>query len=207
CGDSLNDFEDSTATVWFGSTPVNLGRPPHTQASECKAMDDFGQYVGDANPFDSNQIGAIFDPVNGARDLNKLIPKFFHKGHAFRITDAVSLSNTGFIAAQCLYENGNAHACLLTPNPVLILRDNIVAFAQGDEECIQCTDILVPEAHRLPESLEGLTADKREAVIATVDKIGVEIESLERERKISQPKALQLIHDAQLVLFAIEPRE
>ncbi|MGA2535787.1 MAG: hypothetical protein ABSF53_07230, partial [Terracidiphilus sp.] len=40
CGDSLNDFEDSTATVWFGSTPVNLGRPPHTQASECKAMDD-----------------------------------------------------------------------------------------------------------------------------------------------------------------------
>jgi hypothetical protein len=145
--------------------------------------------------------------VNGARDLNKLIPPFFHKGHAFRITDAVSLSNTGFIAAQCLYENGNAHACLLTPNPVLILRDNIVAFAQGDEECIQCTTILGPEAHRLPESLEGLTADKREAVIATVDKIGVEIENLERERKISPAKAQQLIHDAQLVLFAIEPRE
>jgi probable HAF family extracellular repeat protein len=206
CGESYSSV-GPTATAWIGGSALNLGMPPNTYDSKCDGMDDFGQYVGNVNSGASNQIGVLWDPVHGARDLNKLIPKFFHKGHAFVITNAVSLSNAGFIAAQCLYENGNNHACLLTPNPVLILRDNIVAFAQGDPECIQCMNILVPEAHRLPESLEGLTGDRREAVITTVDKIGVEVEKLERERKISQPKALLLIHEAQQVLSALEPRE
>jgi hypothetical protein len=196
---------DTVATAWIGGAPVKLGWPPNPEYSQCNGLDDFGQYVGNANTGASNQIGVLWDPVNGARNLNKLIPKYFVKGHGFQIENAASLSDTGFIAADCLFENGDTHACLLTPNPVLILRNNIVAFAQGDEECIQCTTILLPEASRLPESLDGLTEDRREAVRTTVDKIGVEVERLERERKISQPKALLLIHEAQQVLSALDP--
>jgi probable HAF family extracellular repeat protein len=206
CGENyLNSYLGPTATAWIGGTPVSLGWPKGTINSQCDGMDDYGQYVGNANSGASNQVGVFWDPVNGSRDLNKLISKLFRKGHAFRITTGVALSDTGFIAADCILESGETHACLLTPNPVLILRDNVLGLAKGDEECIQCTTILVPEARSLPESLDGLTEDRRKAVIATVDKIGVEVESLERERKISQPKALLLIHDAQLVLAAIDP--
>lgn len=206
CGEDLwNSDNGPTATAWVGGSPVKLGWPANIRDSECDGMDDYGQYVGNANTGESNQVGVFWDPVNGARDLNKLIPKFFRKGHEFRIQNAVALSDSGFIAANCVLEDGQTHACLLTPNPVLILHDNVLGLAKGDEECIQCETILVPEARSLPESLEGLTEDRRKAVIATVDKIGVEVEHLERERKISQPKALLLIHDAQRVLAAIDP--
>lgn len=212
CGDSLNDFEDATATVWIGSTPVNLGRPPHTQASECKGMDNYGQYVGDANPYESNQVGVVYDTLHGARDLNQLVPRGPHgpigpRGEHLVIQNAVALSDTGYIAADCVYSIDGMRACLLTPNLVVVLHDNVLTLTETLHECIPCQAKLASDARSLPKSLDGLTAGERERVVSTVDRIGEEIESLERDRKISAAKALLVLHDAELVLAAIDRRE
>jgi uncharacterized membrane protein len=210
CGMSYTgNFITLTATVatyWNGLVPTSLGNPPGSKNSQCLGMDDYGNGVGNAIAKTGSQIGVLYDPVSGPRDLNKLIAEFFHKGHAFLITNAVSISDTGFIAAQCQYENGNNDACLLTPNPTIKLLNSIVAFAQGDPECISCEEELVPEARSLPKSLDGLSGDERGRVIATVKLIAEQIEQLERERKISESKATLLLHQAQLVYAAVEPQ-
>jgi probable HAF family extracellular repeat protein len=209
CGASLNDFSHMVATAWIGigGAPVDLGGPPNTVDSVCLGMDDFGQYVGISNSYASNQIAFFWDPVHGARDLNTLIPKFSVKGHAVKIQNAAALSHTGFIAADCLLEDGQSHACLLTPNTVLILHDSILGLAaNANNVCIPCEEELAPEARSLPKSLDGLTARERERVVSTVDRIGEQVEGLERRGDISAPIATLLIHQAELVLSAIDPK-
>jgi len=196
----------TAATYWRNGAASLLGHPPNSINTQCNGMDDYGNGVGDATSKTEGQIGVIYDPVNGARDLNKLIPQLFRKGHAFKIQNAVSLSDTGFIAAQCAYENGNNDACLLTPNPVLILRDVILNLAaNSDIVCIPCADELVPEARSLPKSIDGLTADQRERALKTIDSMGSQIESLERRGDLSVPVATLLIHDAELAVEEINP--
>jgi probable HAF family extracellular repeat protein len=206
-GNGVSPSLPGTATAWLGGSPVNLGWPPNAEYSQCLGMDDFGQYVGNANSYASNQIGFFWDPVHGARDLNKLIPKFSVKGHEIKIQNAVALSHTGFIAADCLLEEGQSHACLLTPNTVLILHDSILGLAaNANNVCVPCEEELAPEARSLPKSLDGLTARERERVVSTVDRIGEQIKGLERRGDISAPIATLLIHQAELVLSAIDPK-
>lgn len=209
CGYSFKGLQSAptsiTATYWKGTTPTNLGTPANTHNSECLGMDNFVEGVGDASTGTNATVGVIFDPLHGARDLNKLISQIHIKGHGFQIQNAVSISDTGFIAANCLLQNGYTHACLLTPNTVLILHDNVLAWADAQVVCIPCQTSLIEETKSLPKSLVGLNADQRERALNTVDRIGAEIESLERSRKISQLQALLLIHEAQLVAAALEP--
>jgi probable HAF family extracellular repeat protein len=217
CGDSYltgtysslgNDVSPtaSAATYWMSSTGFLLGHPANTKDTWCAGMDDYGNGVGGAATKTGGDIGVLYDPVNGARNLNKLIPQFAIKGHTFVITNAVSISDTGFIAAQCSYENGNDDACLLTPNPVLILRDTILDLASNPNiKCVSCLAELEHDGRSLPTSLEGLTAKEKEGVLTTVEQIGAQIESLESHGKISEPDALLLTHDAELVAFAIQP--
>jgi probable HAF family extracellular repeat protein len=211
CGSSGNDSTESTATAWIGGTPINLGWPPNTANSQCNGMDDFGQYVGNANTDASNQIAFFYDPLHGAQDLNLLVPHGPHgpigpHGEHFLVQNAVALSDSGYIAADCVYPGGKTHACLLKANPPAILATNVLTLAKTAYECIPCQSELAPEARSLPKSLDGLTADERERVVHTVDLIGEQIEGLETNGLISQPTALLLIHDAELVLAAIDPR-
>jgi probable HAF family extracellular repeat protein len=210
-GPIYNDLADSVATAWIGGTPVNLGWPTNTENSVCNGMDDFGQYVGNANTDANNQIGFFYDPLNGAQDLNLLVPHGLHgpigpHGEHFLIQNAVALSATGYIAADCVYLGGKTRACLLKANPVVILHNNVLTFAKTVNECIPCQSELAREARSLPKSLEGLTADERERVVHTVDLIGEQVDGLETNGAISQPTALLLIHDAELVLAAIDPK-
>jgi hypothetical protein len=211
CGESyLGTYLAPTATAatyWKNGVPTLLGHPANSTNSQCNGMDDYGNGVGDATSKTEGQIGVIYDPVNGARDLNKLISQFFRKGQAFKIQNAVSISDTGYIAAQCLYENGNDDACLLKPNTVLMLHDSVLNMAANPNiVCIPCEDELGPEARSLPKSLDGLTVDRREGVIRTVDLMASQIESLERRGDISAPVAMLLVHQAQLVIAALEPK-
>jgi hypothetical protein len=192
----------TAATYWKNGAAFLLGHPPNSINTQCNGMDDYGNGVGDATSKTEGQIGVIYDPLNGARDLNKLIPPLFRKGHAFHIENAVSISDTGFIAAQCAYENGNYDACLLTPNLIYTFREAVLALPA---ECSSCRDSLAPEARTLPKTLEGLTADQREHVVATIDLMGSQIEGLERDGKITEPVGLLLIHEAELVISALEP--
>jgi probable HAF family extracellular repeat protein len=196
----------TVATYWKGLVPTNLGNPPNSKNSQCYGMDDFGNGVGGATSKTEGPIGVHYDPVNGAQDLNTLIPKTFHKGHMFRITNAVSISDTGFIAAQCLYENGNNDACLLTPELTVVFVNSLEALAKSEPRCTSCEDELVAEAHTLPKSLAGLSGRQRERMISTMKLLGEQIEELEREGKIPDSKAMVLLHDAELVLAAVEPR-
>jgi hypothetical protein len=196
----------SVATYWKGLAPTDLGNPANSKNSQCFGMDDYGNGVGDATSKTEGQIAVLFDPVNGAQNLNSLISKFFRKGHAFRITNAVSISDTGFIAAQCLYENGNNDACILTPELTVIFVNSLEALAKSEPRCRSCEDELVVEARTLPKSLDGLSGDEKKRVISTVTLIGEQIEQLERDGQISESKAMLLLHQAELVFAAVEPR-
>jgi hypothetical protein len=197
----------TVATYWRGLEPTNLGNPPNSENSQCYGMDDFGNGVGGATSKTEGPIGVHYDPVNGAQDLNKLImPHYFHKGQAFVITNAVSISDTGFIAAQCQYENGVDDACLLTPELTVIFVNTLEALAKSEPRCTSCKEELVVEARTLPKSLTGLSGDERERVIATVTLIGEQIAKLERDGQISETKAMLLLHQAELVYAAVEPR-
>jgi uncharacterized membrane protein len=195
------------ATYWKGTAATNLGTPPNTANSQCMGMDNFGQGVGAATTKTNakEQIGVFYDPLNGARDLNTLIPKIHIKGHSLVVQNAVSLSDTGYIAANCLHDDGSVQACLLKANPVLILKDNVLTLAAKDHMCPACENVLAPAARALPETLAGLNADELHVAIERVDAIMEEVESLERETEISQPIALLLTHNAQLVLNTLQP--
>ncbi len=218
CGDSylggtydsmsnIIDISSSAATYWRNNTGFLLGHPANTKATWCTGMDDYGNGVGGATLSNgSAQIGTIFDPIHGARDLNSLIPHLFIKGHGFKIINAVSIAGTGYIAAQCLYQNGNNDACLLTPNTVLILHDTILELAaHPNVGCGSCMTHMKQEAELLPKSLAGLTTTEKEGVITTIEQIGSQIQTLQTKGLLSEPDALLLTHDAELVVYAIQP--
>jgi probable HAF family extracellular repeat protein len=221
CGQSFGNFvvpgeiNESKATAWIGDSPVQLAFPPNTTYTQCNGLDDYGQFVGNSNSTDPSHFGfpvsaLLWDPVNGVRDLNKLVPPA--SGDTFNIEYAVAISNTGYIAANCVFNykrgklNGHSetHACLLTPKIVPVLKTNVHALALGDPYCIQCTEELEPEANSLPDSLAGISTEEKRKVIATVGAIERNLRNLSAEHEISESKATLLLHDAQLVENALD---
>ena len=200
CGESVKANNHTLATLWVGTSTISLGQPPTGDDSQCLSWNDFSQGAGFASAA-THSVGVLFDLINGARDLNELIEPTPH----LVVQQANQISNTGYIAAQCTY-SGHPRACLLKPNSVLILKKNIFQLSEGDPECIQCKTVLNPEGDSLPETLAGLSATQRKHVAATVDRIVVELDRLERAGDVSTPKAVLLLHQAQLVLDALNVR-
>ena len=182
------------ATVWSGGSKFNLGSLSGYRQSQCNALNNFGQRVGNAtqnnDPFTRHAV--LFNSVIGVKDLNQLIPQ----NSGVVITDAVSISNTGYIAASC----DVGQACLLTPNTILILKKYIFALEQGDPGCIACSTTLVPEAQSLPNSLNNLTPAQQKQVFAIVTLMKSQLQVLGRAGQISASQERLLVHQAQLVL-------
>lgn len=195
----------TAATYWKSAAATKLGEVAHTSNGQCVGMDNWGQGVGIAGTETNSSIGVFWDPVNGARDLNTLIPQVYRKGHSVRVLGAVGLTDTGFIAANCLFGGSRQGACLLTVNPVLIYRNNVLTAAEQTVECAICKESLEPEARSLPKTLVGVSADKREHLVTVVDKMGSQIETLMRDGKLSAPVGMLLTHQGELLLTALEP--
>ena len=178
-------------------------------AAQCNSLDDYGVAVGNGYPsVEGLTNGYIYDPVNKLRDLNTLVHPFFHKGHAISIQNAQSISDTGFIAADCFIGNFVtyqlvAHACLLSPNWARIIRDSFVALTKGDPECIQCKTELLPEVDSLPSSFADLSASEKRKAVATLEKIESHLVTLRDQDRISEAAAVLLSHDTQMALRAL----
>jgi len=175
----------------------------------CAGLDDYGTAVGWGEP--SNWVnpleGYIYDPVNQLRDLNSLVSHIFRKGHVRTIHDAQAVSDTGYIAANCAYNESEAgaiyHACLLTPNWAAILRDSIVALAKGDPGCVQCKAELEPEAESLPSNFTNLSkAEWRKAEVA-VEKIESQLSAIEDGGRITEQQYVFLMHGAEMAFQAL----
>jgi len=176
-------------------------------AAQCNSLDDYGVAVGNGYPSVDSGLtaGYIYDPVNKLRDLNSLVHPLIHKGHAISIENAQSVSDTGFIAADCFIGNFSTyqlvtHACLLSPNWALIIRDSFVALAKGDPECIQCKTELEPEANSLPSSFTRLTVEEKKKAVATLEKIESQLVVLRDGDQISEQAAVLLLHDTEMTL-------
>jgi hypothetical protein len=138
--------------------------------------------------------------------LNELVAHPTSGPH-FVVEGANAISNTGYIAASCLYtglhRKVETHACLLTPNPVKILKDNILQLAKGDPECIQCRTELDPLAEELPNSLVGLSPAKQAKVSTIVNLIANDLLSIFDASKINQEAETLLQHDCLIVQKAL----
>jgi hypothetical protein len=175
--------------------------------ASCEGLDNYGDAVGETHVDLTAHLGVLYDPLNGARDLNQLIPKATVKGHSVVIQNAVSISDGGYIAADCTFtfpkKAAESHACLLSPNLVLILKKNVFQLAKGEPGCIQCQAVLDPEARSLPNTLAKLTTAQKARVIATVQKMEQQIYGLGITGGIPAQNAILLFHQAQLVIGAL----
>ena len=192
------------AAVWTGTTLKRLGRLSGTLDSHCYAMNNFQQEVGGTNVpggFAEDQDGALWDPVNGMRDLTTLVAPSKRV-----LSRANAISNSGIIVAEC-YPSAKKffiqHTCLLKPNDVLILKKNIFALSQGDPGCIACRNILDPEARTLPDSSAGLTARERKQATAVVELLNEQLTELTRLKRIATVKGELLIHQGTLARQAL----
>jgi probable HAF family extracellular repeat protein len=185
--------------VWRNGVQIDLGVPAGATSAQCKAINDFGQEIGDAQePYQTTPLGTgdhafLVDAVNGPQDLNQLVPQ----GSPV-LTQAFGISNNGLIVALCVYEGTHERACLLKPDPWLILKREIFALEQGDPGCIVCRLVLDPEARALPESLTGLTPAQRVRVTVTLDLMILQLRTLARVGTITQLQAQLLVHQSQL---------
>jgi len=208
-GTTCGQDNNAAIAIW-SSNGTEIFHDSFGDGSACEALNDYGVAVGNfySPTFVTGSLAFVYDPVSGVRDLNNLITKLSIKGHSVTIENAVSVSNTGFIAANCLYTEGNENsdwrACLLTPNPVLILKDSINQLGKGDPECVQCNEELNPLANSLPESLTDLSAPERRKVLATVEEMERRLQGLLRSRKIIESKEVLLLHEAQLVQNSVD---
>jgi hypothetical protein len=179
---------------------------------ECAGLDDYGNAVGfgPPNDFAFNNDGFIYDPIHKLRDLNTLVPQFFRKGHAVSIQEAISISDAGFIAADCAFEtpgNGTAvRACLLTPNWAEILHDHIMDLPKVDPRCVQCKTELEPEAKSLPTSFTDLSTDAKKKALATLEKIESQLSALSDGDRINEQEYVLLLHDTEMALQTLVNR-
>ena len=190
------------ATFWEGNTTIDLGTLHGYSSSQCTGMDNFGREVGFSEKPDLGPSRGTVFTTFGIQNLNDLISSSL----GVTITNAFGLSNTGYIAASCVFPGNLFHGCLLIPNTIFILKKEIYALEQGDPECIQCRTILVPEANSLPESLTDLEPRELARVVATVQTMGSPVERLRRAEQITAPQARLLLHDAVLTLRAAAPK-
>jgi probable HAF family extracellular repeat protein len=198
CGASGNPNNQRVATIWFGTSPFTLGQPNDGHASECLGLNDADQGVGDANG-QSHPIAVLYDLLNGAQDINQLIVPI----PQVVVENAYQISNTGYIAARCIYSGSHTRACLLKPNSVLIVKKDIFALEQNDPGCIACKAVLDPEANSLPDTLTDLTPEQQKQVTATIETMIVQLRLLEHAGQISATQAKLLVHQSQLVIAAL----
>jgi uncharacterized membrane protein len=205
CG-SIRAHQDGhdEAAVWTGTTLKRLGRLSGTLDSHCYAMNNFEQEAGGTNipgGFAEDQDGALWDPVNGMRDLTTLVAPSKRV-----LSRATAISNSGIIVALC-YPSAKkffiTHTCLLKPNDVLILKKNIFALSQGDPGCIACRNLLDPEARTLPDSSVGLTATEKKQATAVVELLSEQLTELTRLKRIAAVKGELLIHQGTLARQAL----
>ena len=172
----------------------------------CNGLDDYGDAVGGYLPTSSESVALIYDPLNGERDLDQLA-EHSHSFPLFIVQNAVAISDTGYIAANCqytwLHHTVEQHACLLTPNPAPILGNNILQLAKVKPHCEICKRDLVPEAKSLPESLERLSLEERNRVRKTVEEIDEHLKAAFDDKQISASQAVLLLHQSEMVLKAI----
>lgn len=109
CGEAPGPSGDLGAAYWASNgTLTNLWTVDH-QMFCCNGLDNYDDGVGYLNVLNSNRSGVLnsyalaFDPLNGARNLNKLISQSSPNGHSVEVLNAVAISNTGYIAASCVY--------------------------------------------------------------------------------------------------------
>jgi probable HAF family extracellular repeat protein len=210
CGYIYNDADIQSAAYWNTNNQLTyLVLPPKFSNAECSGMDEFGDEVGDAYT-DSEQIAVLWDPLNGARDLNTLVPHphtIYHGTFAPIVLSAVTMSNAGYIAASCLirkvYGPSETHACLLTPNFAAVLRNNIKQLAKVDPDCEICKQELEPEAKTLPESLTGLSTKEKEKVVSTVGELESQLRAAIDGGQITAPQFEVLLNESVMVLKAI----
>jgi len=173
----------------------------------CNGLNDFGVAVGYYFPPPSqNAVAAIYDRLHGIRELNSLV-EHNRREPGFAVLNAVAVSNTGYIAANCqytaLHHKSVTHACLLTPNPAQILKDNILQLAKGDPDCIQCRTLLGPLAEELPSTLVGLSTAKQTKTSGVVNAIANDLLHLFTAAKIDQASETMLQHDCLMVQEAL----
>ena len=202
CGSSDNAAQsEGRATLWHGTTHVNLGVLSGGHFSHCDGLNDFQQQVGSSEtPIDAVYPHAVlYDPVNKVTDLNSRVAK-----SKYLLLEAFSISNNGNIAAWCEFGGSHYRVCLLRPNLILILKKNIVALAQGDPGCIQCTTVLDPEARSLPNTMSNLTPDEKKRITSTVSLMIAQLQQVTSEKEITLAQSVLLRHQAQLVLNALQ---
>ncbi len=137
--------------------------------------------------------------MSGLHDINVLISPAL----GVVVTSGLSISDSGYIAAQCTFPVSINHACLLKPNLILILKQNIFALEQNDPGCIQCKTVLDPEANSLPDTLTDLTPEQQKQVVAAVGTIIVQLRQLESAGEITARQTRLLVHQSKLVLAAL----
>jgi probable HAF family extracellular repeat protein len=98
-----------------GSTFTNIGGPGTNLAGPPSAysINNYDQVVGMA--YDTNRsppalIAALYDPINGLRDINPMLPP----GSGWSIGPPAAINDPGQITGQGLF-NGVVHGYLLTP--------------------------------------------------------------------------------------------
>ena len=204
CGmNGISDF-----TTWSNNGTQTYAVSLNGYAA-CAGLDDYGTAVGWGEPstWEDPLDGYIYDPINQLRDLNALVPHIFRKGHPISIHDAQSISDTGYIAANCAYnvtEPGAIyHACLLTPNWAAILRDSIVALTKGDPGCVQCKTELKPEAESLPSNFTDLSKAEWRKAEVTMEKIESQLAALGGGGQINEQAYVLLAHDAEMASQAL----
>jgi probable HAF family extracellular repeat protein len=191
------------ATLWRNGARVNLGRLHNGRDSECNGLNDFAQEVGQGRKgpnFTSPIRAVLFDPVNGARNLNSITGR----PTGWILTQAFGINNNGAIIALCVVNGQADRACLLTPNPALVFKKNITALAVGDPGCIECGTVLEPEAQSLPNSLAGLTTAQKAQVTKTVEQMIGQLSQLAAGQQITSPQDQLLEHQGHLVLQALQ---
>lgn len=95
------------------------------------------------------------------------------------------------------------HACLLTPNPVLILKNNILQLLKSEPSCNACKMGLIIMENALPTSLAGLTTAEKNYDAGAVEYIEAELQDLWTAEKISTPQTILLYHESEMVLVAL----
>jgi probable HAF family extracellular repeat protein len=216
CGDDPDTGTGFSGAAFWASdgTLTNLWAANGYMYS-CLGLDDYGNGVGYVDVYKPNSdvfvesYPTIYDPVNGPRNLNTLVPHphiIYHGHFPPEVVSAVAISDTGYIAANCLinrvYGPSEAHACLLTPLAGAIMGNSIQELERKNPHCEICKRDLVPEAKSLPKSLERLSTEEKKRVQKTVEEIDEHVRAAFDDKQISGPQAELLLHQSEMVLKA-----
>lgn len=130
--DSTGEFHafKTTAGLPFSSGGVDLGTLAgagnSTANSTANSVDDSGHVVGGAQLLNNNTDAFIWDPVNGMRDLNSLIPP-----SGWTLAEAQGISRSGLIIGFGYAPDLTQQLFLLTPILPLVPASQAAVTASG----------------------------------------------------------------------------